>query len=260
MVAGKERAMSPALPDDVMDSNWFLQSHITKEASRALLAISSPGDARHLFDDMLREELFGHWVLAEGGGGGVEVELYLLLLKSVAAVVKFGAELLKAAELCSLLTSGLSELGCGHGLPAIFACLQGATAVHFQDFNAEVLQCLAIPNVNANLASSKHSGSKVADKAIPNVNANLASSKHSGIFTNLSRSAFVVPLEWLTGLMAAKKDYFDTWLKTSWLRKSVKERQCIPVIFITLNPLGTNNSTSVHTLLAFIMTTYNLLR
>ncbi|KAI4310783.1 hypothetical protein MLD38_035733 [Melastoma candidum] len=58
------------------------------------------------------------------------------------------------------------ELGCGHGLPAIFACLQGATAVHFQDFNAEVLRCLTIPNVNANLKSSKHSGSEVTDKDI----------------------------------------------------------------------------------------------
>uniref|UniRef100_A0A2P2KF77 protein-histidine N-methyltransferase n=2 Tax=Rhizophora mucronata TaxID=61149 RepID=A0A2P2KF77_RHIMU len=44
------------------------------------------------------------------------------------------------------------ELGCGHGLPGIFACLQGAAAVHFQDFNAEVLQCLTIPNTNANLS------------------------------------------------------------------------------------------------------------
>lgn len=43
------------------------------------------------------------------------------------------------------------ELGCGHGLPGIFACLEGATVVHFQDFNAEVLQCLTIPNVDANL-------------------------------------------------------------------------------------------------------------
>ncbi|XP_019180402.1 PREDICTED: histidine protein methyltransferase 1 homolog isoform X2 [Ipomoea nil] len=43
------------------------------------------------------------------------------------------------------------ELGCGHGLPGIFAFFQGAAAVHFQDFNAEVLQCLTIPNVNANI-------------------------------------------------------------------------------------------------------------
>lgn len=43
------------------------------------------------------------------------------------------------------------ELGCGHGLPGIFACLEGAGAVHFQDFNAEVLKCLTIPNLNANI-------------------------------------------------------------------------------------------------------------
>lgn len=43
------------------------------------------------------------------------------------------------------------ELGCGHGLPGIFACLKGAATVHFQDFNAEVLQHLTIPNVKANI-------------------------------------------------------------------------------------------------------------
>lgn len=47
------------------------------------------------------------------------------------------------------------ELGCGHGLPGIFACLEGAAIVHFQDFNAEVLGCLTIPNVNANLSKSQ---------------------------------------------------------------------------------------------------------
>ena len=29
---------------------------------------------------------------------------------------------------------------------------QGASVVHFQDFNAEVLRCLTIPNVNKNLS------------------------------------------------------------------------------------------------------------
>ncbi|KAI8007267.1 hypothetical protein LOK49_LG07G01146 [Camellia lanceoleosa] len=43
------------------------------------------------------------------------------------------------------------ELGCGHGLPGIFTGLEGAAVIHFQDFNAEVLRCLTIPNVNANL-------------------------------------------------------------------------------------------------------------
>ncbi|CAI0453197.1 unnamed protein product [Linum tenue] len=49
------------------------------------------------------------------------------------------------------------ELGCGHGLPGIFACLEGAAAVHFQDFNAEVLRCLTIPNANANLSQTSQS-------------------------------------------------------------------------------------------------------
>ncbi|KAI7979414.1 hypothetical protein LOK49_Contig345G00001 [Camellia lanceoleosa] len=45
----------------------------------------------------------------------------------------------------------LLKLGCGHGLPGIFTGLEGAAVIHFQDFNAEVLRCLTIPNVNANL-------------------------------------------------------------------------------------------------------------
>ncbi|KAL3507251.1 hypothetical protein ACH5RR_032633 [Cinchona calisaya] len=49
------------------------------------------------------------------------------------------------------------ELGCGHGLPGIFACLMGSGVVHFQDFNAEVLQSLTIPNVNANIQKKTNS-------------------------------------------------------------------------------------------------------
>ncbi|KAH6778180.1 putative methyltransferase family protein [Perilla frutescens var. hirtella] len=52
------------------------------------------------------------------------------------------------------------ELGCGHGLPGIFACLKAAAAVHFQDFNAEVLQCLTIPNVTANIEKEGHINSE----------------------------------------------------------------------------------------------------
>ncbi|KAL5781364.1 hypothetical protein ACOSP7_006393 [Xanthoceras sorbifolium] len=50
------------------------------------------------------------------------------------------------------------ELGCGHGLPGIFACLEGAAATHFQDFNAEVLRCLTIPNVNVNITKEFQPG------------------------------------------------------------------------------------------------------
>lgn len=41
------------------------------------------------------------------------------------------------------------ELGCGHGLPGLVLLLGGAI-VHFQDYNAEVLQALTMPNVAAN--------------------------------------------------------------------------------------------------------------
>ncbi|XP_010527454.1 PREDICTED: histidine protein methyltransferase 1 homolog [Tarenaya hassleriana] len=51
------------------------------------------------------------------------------------------------------------ELGCGHGLPGIYSCLKNADAVHFQDFNAEVLRCLTIPNLNANLSEKSASAS-----------------------------------------------------------------------------------------------------
>ncbi|EFJ33389.1 hypothetical protein SELMODRAFT_84048, partial [Selaginella moellendorffii] len=56
------------------------------------------------------------------------------------------------------------ELGCGHGLPGVFACIKGASTVHFQDFNIEVVKRLTIPNVSANLdyaraRISRHNGS-----------------------------------------------------------------------------------------------------
>ncbi|XP_076897063.1 uncharacterized protein LOC143550265 [Bidens hawaiensis] len=59
----------------------------------------------------------------------------------------------------SLAGMKVLELGCGHGLPGIYSCLQGASAVHFQDFNSEVLQCLTIPNVVANLPVKSQSQS-----------------------------------------------------------------------------------------------------
>lgn len=46
------------------------------------------------------------------------------------------------------------ELGCGAGLPGIYALLQGAE-VHFQDFNDDVIEYVTIPNVLANLAQQQ---------------------------------------------------------------------------------------------------------
>ncbi|KAJ3681132.1 hypothetical protein LUZ60_015621 [Juncus effusus] len=49
------------------------------------------------------------------------------------------------------------ELGCGYGLPGIFACIKGASTVHFQDPNAETIRCKTIPNVSANLEQARDS-------------------------------------------------------------------------------------------------------
>lgn len=47
------------------------------------------------------------------------------------------------------------ELGCGAGLPAIFALIKGAREVHFQDYNPEVIDHVTIPSVLVNIAESK---------------------------------------------------------------------------------------------------------
>jgi predicted nicotinamide N-methyase len=47
------------------------------------------------------------------------------------------------------------ELGCHYGLPGIFACLKGASSVHFQDISAEAIRCTTIPNVLANLEQAR---------------------------------------------------------------------------------------------------------
>ncbi|CAI8592218.1 unnamed protein product [Vicia faba] len=47
------------------------------------------------------------------------------------------------------------ELNCSYALPGIFACLKGASMVHFQDQNAETIRCATIPNVLGNLKQAR---------------------------------------------------------------------------------------------------------
>uniref|UniRef100_A0A0A9FT43 protein-histidine N-methyltransferase n=1 Tax=Arundo donax TaxID=35708 RepID=A0A0A9FT43_ARUDO len=76
--------------------------------------------------------------------GGLKLwEGSLDLVKTLNSDIKDGRLLLEGKHVL--------ELGCGHGLPGIFAGLKGAGLIHFQDFNAEVLKCLTIPNVKMNL-------------------------------------------------------------------------------------------------------------
>lgn len=52
------------------------------------------------------------------------------------------------------------ELSCSYGLPGIFACLKGASTVHFQELNAETIRCATIPNVLANLEHARERQSR----------------------------------------------------------------------------------------------------
>ncbi|XP_020697046.1 histidine protein methyltransferase 1 homolog isoform X1 [Dendrobium catenatum] len=61
------------------------------------------------------------------------------------------------------------ELGCGHGLPGIFTALKGASTIHFQDFNAEVLRFLTVPNAKANLIKNSSQCQTSGNKAEVNM-------------------------------------------------------------------------------------------
>ncbi|XP_058739235.1 uncharacterized protein LOC131611150 [Vicia villosa] len=77
--------------------------------------------------------------------GGLKLwEGSLDLIKALRSEIK--------SEVISFGGKRVLEIGCGHGLPGIYSLLEGAAVVHFQDFNAEVLQSLTIPNLNANFS------------------------------------------------------------------------------------------------------------
>uniref|UniRef100_A0AAV1UB55 protein-histidine N-methyltransferase n=1 Tax=Peronospora matthiolae TaxID=2874970 RepID=A0AAV1UB55_9STRA len=49
------------------------------------------------------------------------------------------------------MAASVLELGCGHGLPGIYALQQGAELVTFSDYNKEVLELTTCPNVRRNV-------------------------------------------------------------------------------------------------------------
>lgn len=50
------------------------------------------------------------------------------------------------------------ELGCGTGLPSIYALMKGARSISLQDYNPEVIDCITIPSVLLNLHSTREQG------------------------------------------------------------------------------------------------------
>ncbi|KAF3455784.1 hypothetical protein FNV43_RR00426 [Rhamnella rubrinervis] len=70
------------------------------------------------------------------------------------------------------------ELGCSYGLPGIFACLKGASMVHFQDLNAETIRCTTIPNVLANLEQARDRQSRQPESPLTPSRQTLAPSVH----------------------------------------------------------------------------------
>jgi len=55
----------------------------------------------------------------------------------------------------------VAEYGCGMGMPGLFALLSGASHVHLQDYNKEVLLYLTIPAVKSNVAAQAEAGKEV---------------------------------------------------------------------------------------------------
>ncbi|XP_071690245.1 uncharacterized protein [Rutidosis leptorrhynchoides] len=52
------------------------------------------------------------------------------------------------------------ELNCSYGIPGIYACLKGASTVHFHGLNAEIVRCTTVPNVLANLEQARETQSR----------------------------------------------------------------------------------------------------
>ena len=58
-------------------------------------------------------------------------------------------------QLISLKSINVLDLGCGSGLLGIYCALHGARQVNFQDYNAEVIKGVTIPNYVANIQKRK---------------------------------------------------------------------------------------------------------
>ncbi|KAG9447076.1 hypothetical protein H6P81_013204 [Aristolochia fimbriata] len=108
------------------------------------------------------------------------------------------------------------ELGCNYGLPGIFACLKGASTVHFQDISAETVRCTTIPNVLANLEQARDRQSRQPESPLTPSRHSLAPEVHfyAGDWEELHTVLSVVRdgIETLPGAMSlsfSEEDFND---------------------------------------------------
>ncbi|CAN6235469.1 unnamed protein product [Urochloa humidicola] len=104
------------------------------------------------------------------------------------------------------------ELGCGSGLSGIFACLKGASTVHFQDINAETIRCRTIPNVLANLEQARDRQNRPSESPVTPSRQLLAPNVHfyAGEWDELPTILSVVqPPAAPTNLSFSEDDFMD---------------------------------------------------
>ncbi|XP_074583023.1 uncharacterized protein LOC141839224 [Curcuma longa] len=91
------------------------------------------------------------------------------------------------------------ELGCGYGLAGTFACLKGASTVHFHDLNAETIRCATIPNVLANIEQARDKQSRQPESPLTPSRQQLTSDVHfyAGDWEELHTVLSVVRVEGL---------------------------------------------------------------
>uniref|UniRef100_A0ACD5UST4 Uncharacterized protein n=1 Tax=Avena sativa TaxID=4498 RepID=A0ACD5UST4_AVESA len=104
------------------------------------------------------------------------------------------------------------ELGCGSGLAGIFACLKGASIVHFQDTNAETIRCRTMPNVLANLEQARDRQNRPSESPVTPSRQLLAPIVHfyAGEWDELPTILSVVPTTAPpTNLSFSEDDFMD---------------------------------------------------
>ena len=113
------------------------------------------------------------------------------------------------------------ELGCGAGLPGIYACLNGAS-VYFQDYNSEVLKLFTIPNVALNMNSG---------------NSSIDISKNVSFLENIQGCKFLSG-DWESVLSLLEPMAFDVVLTSETIYSIEAQKSLYKLIKFSVKPSG----------------------